>query len=256
MASYPMLFLFLAATILASPSTTAGPAFYVEPTSGRPVTAYTATLAVSGGERREIAIPGECDEVRRLLAEGQADTARVLDRRLWIKIEEDCWFDRFLNRHPGSEITDFVSGYDFMNARVEDLPVEGGCSLAEGDAGTPSEASCRTASSSHGLVRNFPIPGTPPTVATSPPGGSCRLKNGVFYGELFIGRDGLHCMERDGSPSLRLIAVDFADVNGDRFLDAVLRFVPIGPNALRAPLILPLTRTEADGRFHVPAGLP
>ena len=46
--------------------------------------------------------------------------------------------------------------------------------------------------------------------------------------------------------------VDFADVNGDQYLDAVLRFVPIGPGVARAPLTLPLTRTEPEGPFHVP----
>ena len=71
-------------------------------------------------------------------------------------------------------------------------------------------------------------------------------------GGLYIGPDGMRCASRNSQPSLRLIAVDYADINGDGYLDAVLRFVPIGPGAARSPLILPLTRTSPDGAFETP----
>jgi hypothetical protein len=62
----------------------------------------------------------------------------------------------------------------------------------------------------------------------------------------------MRCTTGPDAPSLRLIAVDFADINGDRFLDAVLRFVPLRARPARMPLILPLTRFEPGAPFSVP----
>ena len=47
-----------------------------------------------------------------------------------------------------------------------------------------------------------------------------------------------------------------ADINGDGYLDAMLRLAPLGHGAIRVPLVLPLTRLSADGPLQVPgAGL-
>jgi hypothetical protein len=49
--------------------------------------------------------------------------------------------------------------------------------------------------------------------------------------------------------------VDYADVNGDGYMDATLKIIPLGPGARRIPLILPLTRTQPEGPFRIPDDL-
>lgn len=219
--------------------------YFTEPTSGGRVSGYQIELPVSADERRSFAIPADCRDVERRLERGLSHRGGIVDRRLWRKVVEDCWFHRFLNRHPTTSIRDFVSDYDFMNARLEDLPIDADCA----DTASTSTQACQpSATDAHGLLRYFPA-GEPWDPATSTTPARCVLRNGLFYGRLFVEADGLRCDAGHGNPSLRLIAVDFADVNGDRVLDAVLRFVPIGPHAARRPLILPLTRTSGQTRF-------
>jgi hypothetical protein len=46
--------------------------------------------------------------------------------------------------------------------------------------------------------------------------------------------------------------VDYADINGDGYMDAVLRFLPSGPGSIRRTIFLPVTRFSADGEFQLP----
>jgi hypothetical protein len=92
----------------------------------------------------------------------------------------------------------------------------------------------------------------PPQDGTGGDDCECELTNGIFRGHLFLDEQGMHCTTDPDAPSLRLIAVDFADINGDRFLDAILRFVPLRGRPARMPLILPLTRFEPGTPFSVP----
>jgi hypothetical protein len=174
----------------------------------------------------------------------------VVDRYLWDKVSEDCWFHAFLNRHPYQGVEDFVTDYDFKNARLADLPIDLDC-LGDADGG--QAAGCGpTTTDRHGLLSHFPLSEPVSRAGDDATPADCLLQDGVFYGRLYIGPEGMRCASRNRRPSLRLIAVDYADINGDGFLDAVLRFVPIGPGAARSPLILPLTRTSPDGAFETP----
>ena len=183
------------------------------------------------------------------LEEGKAYRGRIVDRRLWHKVEGDCHFNDFLYRHPRQAVQDYVSDYDFMNARLSDLPIDRRCAGATSDSG---EAACDPmATDASGFLHHFPL-AQPLQDGAGGEECECELTNGVFHGHLFVDEQGVRCTTDPDAPSLRLIAVDFADINGDRVLDAVLRFVPLRAGPVRGPLILPLTRLEPDAPFSVP----
>lgn len=224
-------------------------AFFAEPTSGRKVMHYTVDLAFGRETRQSFLIPDDCESVMRALEEGKAYRGRIVDRRLWHKVEGDCRYDGFLHRHPRQALQDYVSDYDFMNARLSDLPIDRRCAAATSDSG---ETACDPmATDASGLLRHFPL-AQPLQDGDGGDECECELTNGVFRGHLFVDSQGVRCTTDPDAPSLRLIAVDFADINGDRVLDAVLRFVPLRAGPARVPLILPLTRLEPDAPFSVP----
>jgi len=230
-------------TVSAAPGQTE--AFFAEPISGRRVTEYQIELPTGRSEKRTFSIPEDCTEVMRCVDEGAMYRSTVIDRRLWHKADGDCRFYSFLYHQPQEVMADYVSDYDFRNARLSDLPIDPDCS-----EGLPG---CNPAVTGPlGTLRYFPLGRPSHGAEVDHEVTSCELKDGLFRGELYIDGDHFHCDAGPGAPTLRLIAVDFADINGDHYLDAVLRFVPVMPGAPRTPLILPLTRTEPDGPFHVP----
>lgn len=233
--------------------TTAGEAhkaFFAEPGSGRKVTHYSIDLPVARGERETFEIPDDCSEVMHAINGGIGYRGNIVDRRLWKKAEGDCRFHVFLNRHPQQVLEDHVSGYDFRNASLEDLPLDRRCAASGPQAGL---AGCDpTETDGLGMLRYFPVAtrnGDGPATADCIP---CKLRNGRFRGYVLIDQAGVECKTDASASGVRLIAVDFADINGDRILDAVLRFIPIGPGNNRAPLMLPLTRLDDSSPFSVP----
>jgi len=225
-------------------------AYFAEPISGKRVTEYQIELPTDRSERRVFAIPQDCAEVMRCVDEGAVYRSTIIDRRLWQKADGDCRFYSFLYRHPQQIMEDYVSDYDFRNARLSDLPIDPGCA-GDATAGVPPECS-PAATDPFGMLRYFPLAEPPHRPDEPHEEASCALQDGLFHGHLFVDAAGIHCDAGPGAPTLRLIAVDYADINGDHYLDAVLRFVPIRPGAPRAPLVLPLTRTGPEGPFHVP----
>lgn len=225
-------------------------AFFAEPVSGRRVTAYQIELPTERSAKRTFSIPQDCAEVMRCMDEGAVYRSTVIDRRLWHKADSDCRFYSFLFRHPQQIIADYVSDYDFRNAQLRDLPVDLRC--ADGSPAEGQQGCNPAATDAFGMLLYFPLGEPPHDREADHEVAACELKDGVFHGRLHIDGDHFHCDAGPGTPTLRLIAVDFADINGDQYLDAVLRFVPIGPGAARAPLTLPLTRTEPEGPFRVP----
>ena len=219
---------------------------FAEPISGRKVERYYVDLPVGPSEYRTVTIPMDCSDVSQLIEEGAAYKGSIVDRRLWHKVEGDCRYHAFLNRHPMRDCEDHVSNYDFMNARIEDLPIDLGCAQAEAGECNPA------ATDALGMLRHFPLAEPVDALPNNGDQAQCELKDGLFRGRLFVDETGIHCEAGPSAPSLRLIAVDYADINGDRILDAVLRFVPIGRGAIRSPLVLPVTRTQPDGPFQVP----
>jgi len=220
--------------------------FFFEPGSGRRVTHYTIELPLNREQTQAFVIPDDCDSVIQSIDEGATYRGSIIDRHRWKKVEGDCRHHRFLHRLPQRVIEDHVSDYDFMNARLSELPIDPRCA-------NPGQAACKPlATDAFGMLRNFPL--TQPV--TAPPADvdctECEFKDGLFRGRIFSDEDGISCEAVPYGPSLRLIAVDFADINGDGFLDAVLRFVPVGPGSNRVPLTLPLTRFDDSEPFTVP----
>lgn len=224
--------------------------FFAEPISGRKVSSYCIDLPVGQNQRKTFTIPRDCPGVLQLIDDGSFYRSSVLDRRIWQKVESDCRYHGFLNRHPLEEMEDHVTTYDFMNARLDDLPIDRRCAhdeMLEGRTG------CNPfATDAFGLLHHIPLGVPQGESATSHEGSPCQLHDGVFRGRLHIDAQGIHCDTEPNRPSLRLIGVDFADVNGDRVLDAVLRFIPLGPGAVRLPMTLPVTRFNDSGPFTVP----
>ncbi len=216
--------------------------YFAEPSTGRKVDSYSVELPVSKRERRTFDIPGNCLAIVRAADQGSMFRGSIVDRRLWHKVESDCHYYRFLNRYPLNPIEDFVSGFDFMNADLQALPFTDVCRRLGQNGGI---ASCLT-------PENTPIATTQDHQMSDPGVDSqvqCRLKDGVLRAKIHIENDTLVCRGNDNKPTLRLINVDYADLNGDRVLDAVLRFVPIGRGSIRVPFFLPLTRSGSSDEF-------
>lgn len=245
-----LLWLLLCLCAQASAITPTRETYFFEPGSGRKVTRYDVDVTVDRSQAQKITVPSDCPRVLMMINNGERYRGTVLQRRIWHKVESDCRFHMLLNRHHAADLQDHVSGYDFMNADLRDLPIDGRCTTGPG---RPGRNQCTPGTmDGGGLLRYFPLPAT-----TDQPGGDllreCRLHNGLFHGRLYLGQDGgMACESTARRPTLRLITVDFADIDGDGFLDALLRFVPLGPGVDRSPLILPLTRFSTDAPFHVP----
>ena len=222
--------------------------YFAEPMSGRKVLSYEIELAVGGrDEKQSYRIPDDCDAVSQAFDGALAYKGTIMDRRFWMKATSDCRYYRLLNRYPAWKIRDFVSDFDFANARLDILPFNPGCPGA-----ADSDVDCHpTFVDPFGNRQNFPLLEPLPD-AHPADDGACELHDGVFRGFIYADRHGLHCVASDDAPSLRLVGVDFADINGDGYLDAVLRLLPTGPGHLRRTILLPVTRFAADGEFQLP----
>lgn len=213
--------------------------YFAEPLSGRKVAEYEVELALAADRTQRFAVPADCAELTGIIEGGAAYRGSIVSRRLWQKVESDCRYHAFLHRHPRDGLVDHVTSYDFMNARISDLPLDRHCAIA---------AECQPQrADALGMLRQFPL--ADPAEETAPAESECALEDGLFHGRLFMTPDGIRCRADPGRPSLRLVAVDYADVNGDRVLDAVLRFVPLGAGAMRLPLSLPVTRFGPEEPF-------
>lgn len=227
---------------------------FSEPQTGHKVTEYHANLPISRSERQDFSVPGQCDQVLNHWQRGAQQWGNRVDRSLWWKVRRDCDYVKFLHNapHPQAPQHDFVSGYDFMNANLRDLPSARRCAENADAKGSPECASLQ--------------PGIPdftnflPTIRRDAPVAKldvapCRLNNGIFRGQVVQDANGIHCEPDPEAPGFRVIAADYADVNGDGYLDVVLRLIPLGRGLRPAPIILPLTRLSADEGFSVPQNL-
>ncbi len=223
--------------------------WFAEPYSGKKVKSYEITLPISRYQDETFTIPQDCKKLNSRLLEGAGHWGNRVQRRLWIKADDDCRYLNYLTRNPNRADKDFVSQYDFFNARIADLPLRPGCDLyrlvRDPDACPP------------------PMPGLPNFTMMmhfdghldgSETDASCRFENGVFRGYVHPTPNGIRCHKDNRAPGFRIQSVDFADVNGDGYLDAVLRMTLIGSGGKPELLVLPLTRFGDDEAFQLPVG--
>ncbi len=236
---------------------TAAPAavqpWFAAPYSGEKVHEYEVTLPVSRYEKQTFHIPQDCKKLNSALLEGAGHWGNRVERRLWIKADDDCRYLNYLNQYPGQARYDFVSDYDFMNARIQDLPLRPGCDLY---ILLHSPESCPPplpGLPDFGMMMHMGMGMDPPPVPDEE-SQDCRFHNGVFRGYIFPTPEGIRCRRDDHAPGYRILSVDFADVNGDGYLDAVLRLSRIGTRQRPELLVLPLTRLAPDQPFSLPQG--
>lgn len=224
--------------------------WFMAPYSGEKVKEYQVTLPLSRYEKETFVIPRDCKKLNSRLLDGAGHWGNRVEKRLWIKVDDDCRYLNYLTRNPRKADKDFVTGYDFMNARIVDLPLRPGCDLEQilrDPEGCPP-----------------PMPGMPDfsmmmhhqldTHMQNNPPDDCRFKNGLFRGYIHPTPMGIHCYPVKRAPGYRILSVDFADVNEDGYLDAVLRLVRVGTRGRPELLMLPLTRFSEDEPFVIPEG--
>ncbi len=219
---------------------------FTEPYTGKPVKTYEIELPLSRKDRQKFSIPADCTQVNSRLLEGAGRWGSLIERRMWLKVDDDCRYHTFLNNTDEPAEHDFVSQYDFFNADMTDLPLRPGCSLT---LFLTNPAACPPK-----------MPGLPDfdqfmkrhDSGHDSSHESCKFRQGVFRGHIVYDSFGMHCINYRHAPGFRILSVDFADVNGDNYQDAILRLIRIGPGVSPASRILPLTRTSENEDFTIP----
>ena len=227
--------------------------FFAEPFTGKQVKSYEVELVLTRHEKATFTIPQQCGKLTSALLTGAGHWGSRIERRLWLKVDDDCRYYDFLNQSKTPAQHDAVSNYDFFNAKISDLPLNPEC---DPTLFLINPMSCPPT-----------IPGTPDfSRLMSAPAGfhsptehsghdhECRFRNGIFRGYIFNDGFTVRCIEDKRTPGFRILSVDFTDVNGDGYQDAVLRLVSIGPGISPVPTILPLTRTADTQKFYIPPG--
>ena len=229
--------------------------FFSAPYSGEKVAGYEVTLPVTRNDKKSFIIPDNCHAVLEAYKNGADRWGNRVERSIWRKVQLDCDYVIFLDNFPRPPSHDFVSGYDFMNIDLQDIPFWSSCGDTTADDRHANACNEIFNQSISGFSSFFGWNNsdTHPPVETSE---NCRINNGIFRGRVVYDQTGIHCVQDRNEPGFRIIAVDYADVNGDDFLDAILRLIPLGRGVSRTPLILPLTRKEPDGVFAIPQNLP
>ncbi len=230
--------------LMAGTVLSASPPVFTAPYSGERVTEYEVELATGPHARRAFRIPEECPAAHQAFRAGAQQWCNRVERRLWAKVMQDCYYAAFLDHaRPGAQ-HDFVSDYDFMNAPLADLPLRAGCATGKGCEPLPP-----------GVIDLGQILARVTTRDEDERASAeaCRVEHGRFRGWVRLDPEkGMVCWSDPRANGFRIIAVDYADVNGDGYLDAVLRLIPLGRDYRRIPLILPLTRKQPEGPFSLP----
>lgn len=238
------LILFLPAGVLSdhfgSPHLTA-------PYSGKKCVEYDLELSVSRENKKQFRIPEDCPDLLLHSANNRTWWNSILEKKLWDKAERDCHFVNFLHQHPDTVKNDFVTDFDFLNAPISVFPTSMNCGMVK------DEAICNQMSVTIPMLMTMLFPDTLKDSNTVVDWGQCHLSKGVFRGRLDINDDNdITCQIDPTANGIRIIGIDYANLNGDEFLDAVLRIVRVGKKSKRKVILFPLTRFSQDGPFLIP----
>jgi hypothetical protein len=219
--------------------------YFSAPYSGEKVTSYEVTLPVARKNQQQFTIPADCRAAEDALNGGATQWGNRVQRSIWNKVQHDCDYYLFLQNFPRPPLYDFVSHYDFMNTVLKEDPVR--TVYAEVIGGNTDQKARSTEKTEKDnphslLVRDVS------NLAASNVEHVFQITGGIFHGNLFYDQRGLHCEQAPDTPGFRLIAVDFADINDDNFLDAILRLIPLGRGTRSTPIVLPVTRKSATDK--------
>jgi len=177
---------------------------------------------------------------------------RVEDQIEWnrLRYQESVIHLRTMLQNGGDGVqVDFVSNYDFLNAPLKDLP----WSFQKGVGTNGFWDYCDWIEQNHPewSYLDFEYTGADvPEKRTyvSVDQESCRLRDGVFYGEL-VCTNGVMTARSTDFWGLSLRVVGFSDVNRDGVMDVVLFVNRRGGTANNAR-VCALSRSSATGRFY------
>lgn len=245
--------------VLASGTVNADHITFAAPVSGAKVSHYQADLSLPRDQRQSFSVPADCGAVLASQTRGNARWGDPIEQRLWNKVTNDCRYYAFLHSHPAAA-NDFVSDVDFRNARIDQLPFPEACAQLSDCPAIPSGvAYVANMFAAITVPPAFPPPRSAPNLVNNPSrqqaSQQCRFVDGLFRGHIHhdpAGRPAWRCQVDPNAPGFRLLSIDYGDVNGDGYQDAVLRLVPLGNGLSRSPRILPITRLEAGGPFILP----
>ncbi|HDK37472.1 MAG TPA: ferric uptake regulator family protein, partial [Thiolapillus brandeum] len=74
--------------------------YFSAPYTGEKVQEYEITLPLSRHEKASFVIPRDCKELNSRLLEGNGHWGNRIEKRLWIKVDDDCRYVNFLKRYP------------------------------------------------------------------------------------------------------------------------------------------------------------
>jgi len=214
------------------------------PYSGEKVSEYEVSLPVTPHGKHTFRIPSECPAAHSAFRAGARQWGNRVERRVWDKVMQDCYYVAFLQRAEPQPLHDYVSSYDFMNGSLLDIVQDALCGDAPCEPLPPGMIELKQVLAPLSLEQDGEANSN-----------DCCIENGVFRGWVGYGEDGMRCLADRRANGFRMVAIDFADVNADGYLDAVIRLIPMGRGVRRIPLILPLTRTTPDGPFSIPEQL-
>jgi len=226
---------------------------FAMPFSGDKGSHYDIQLGYANDEIKKFHIPDDCSNIINMVNFGTANPINLIDRKLWFKAINDCRYVMMLGMNENSQPeNDFVSHYDYFNARLADLPFSSQCKATDEEI---FQKQCGEVQDGKPTIRSyFPFLEVLPNdkdVDTQ----ECRFTNGLFRGRLVRTDEGIRCQKDRRTKGLRLISVDYTDLNNDSYMDVVLRIMPLGRGVSRFPILLPLTRFNPDTTFSLVEGI-
>lgn len=227
--------------------------FFAEPYTGKKVSGYVVSLPVSRQNKVGLHIPGDCPMVQEHYLSGARRFGNRVQKRLWEKVSNDCTFFQHLDGSKKEAEHDFVSTFDFMNAEILDLPILSNCDQLPSDVDlSESCAPMDVRPFDFKSVLSFlpnPLKRDPDKMQP------CQFMNGVFRGYFYVSLIGLRCQPDRSAGGLRILSVNFADIDEDGFLDALLRLTPLGRGVSHKPMVLHLTRFGSEEKFVLVKGV-